>query len=343
MRTWQTDDLELLTECPVCASKNWQVLYNNLEDRVFRSTDGIWKMQQCKSCQSTFLNPRPNQNSIHRAYQNYFLNHNSENQPHRLRLWLKQIIEVCAGIRYNYPSLIKHETWSRIFLYIPWISRKADRLVRNQENRNSQKAVLDVGCGSADFLLLMKTLGWEVSGVEPDPEAQVIAAQNDMFIHQGMLQTAPFKPESFDVITLDHVIEHLHQPALDLAHCASLLKPKGQIWIATPDIDASLRLEFGANWIALDPPRHLTIFNIKSLSQLLLQSGFTNIKIHPQLLVSRFHRMGSTLLSKNLPIPSIKNLHTGFFDLLGILWTDILLILKLKHAYEIVITAEKKS
>jgi SAM-dependent methyltransferase len=85
---------------------------------------------------------------------------------------------------------------------------------------------------------------------------------------------APHPADSFDAVTLSHVIEHLHDPVESLAACLRLLKPGGQIWVATPNVEGLGHRRFGRDWFGLDPPRHLVIFTRRALDRALRSAGF---------------------------------------------------------------------
>ena len=103
----------------------------------------------------------------------------------------------------------------------------------------------------------------------------------------------------FDIITLNNVVEHLHDPGAVLGACHRLLKPGGHIWLDTPNIDSPGHRFFGVNWRGLETPRHLVLFNHKSLVHLLMNAGFQKIKIMQHITVyqemfrmSQFMRTG---------------------------------------------------
>ena len=123
-------------------------------------------------------------------------------------------------------------------------------------------------------MLQMRTVGWEVSGVEPDPKSAAQAKAAGLDVRAGLLQADMFPPAHFDAVTLNHVIEHLHEPLETLRHCFRILKPGGIISIATPNLEANGHGIFGRDWFALDPPRHLILFTASSLRRALQASGF---------------------------------------------------------------------
>jgi len=135
------------------------------------------------------------------------------------------------------------------------------------------KNLLDVGCGTGDFIQIALHNNWLVSGIEPNKQARQLAnkkANNQVFDSDHLLK---FEKESFDVITLWHVLEHL--PNLD-AHITilnSLLKPNGVLIIAVPNFnsfDANYYKEF---WAAYDAPRHLWHFSQTSISKMFSKFG----------------------------------------------------------------------
>lgn len=78
----------------------------------------------------------------------------------------------------------------------------------------------------------------------------------------------------FDVITLNHVIEHVSDPIELLRSCYRLLKLGGQLWLQTPNIDSLGSRRYGRHWRGLEPPRHLVLFDPVSLRSALHQAGF---------------------------------------------------------------------
>jgi len=126
--------------------------------------------------------------------------------------------------------------------------------------------LLDIGCGNGYFLVQMRDLGWDVVGVEPDPKAVKVARDHfGLRVFQGTLEEAKFPDDSFDVITMNHVIEHVPDPIGLLSECRRILKPNGKLVVVTPNIKSLGRYLFGKSWVHWDPPRHLFLFSSKSL------------------------------------------------------------------------------
>ena len=146
---------------------------------------------------------------------------------------------------------------------------------------SNEKKLLDVGCGTGDFLQIAQKNKWTVSGIEPNEKARAIAntkTSNSVFEVDHLLK---IKPNSFNVITLWHVLEHL--PKLDehISILKSLLKPEGTLIIAVPNYnsyDAKYYKEF---WAAYDAPRHLWHFSQSSVSKLVEKEKMKVVKVLP--------------------------------------------------------------
>ena len=138
-------------------------------------------------------------------------------------------------------------------------------------------ALLDVGCGNGAYLLRAAEAGWEVQGIEPDPAAAAQASALDFAVHQGDVTT--FRAANdFDVITLSHVFEHLHDPQAVLSNCRQLLRPGGMLWMAMPNIQGLGHRVYGKAWFPLEPPRHLLLPSRRELKRLCQEAGFTGVK-----------------------------------------------------------------
>jgi len=138
--------------------------------------------------------------------------------------------------------------------------------------------LLDVGCGAGEFLAHARVLGWNVTGLEVDPGAAKLAATLGIEVVQAPLEHAGIPSTSFDAVTMNHVIEHLHDPEATLREVHRVLRPGGVLWLATPNIDSPLLRRIGARWRGLEPPRHLLLFNRRALSAMLEAAGFASLR-----------------------------------------------------------------
>jgi ubiquinone/menaquinone biosynthesis C-methylase UbiE len=150
--------------------------------------------------------------------------------------------------------------------------------------KTADKNLLDVGCGTGDFLLICKNSGWTVTGVEPNVKAKIAAenklkGKSDSEIYSEINQ---LKSEAqFDVITLWHVLEHVPNLEAYISTLKKLLKPNGVLIVAVPNFksyDASYYKQF---WAAFDVPRHLWHFSKKSIHLLFEKHEMSVVKILP--------------------------------------------------------------
>ena len=140
--------------------------------------------------------------------------------------------------------------------------------------------MLDVGCGSGALLQRMRIAGWEVEGVDFDEKAIDRAwREYGVAVRHGDLRAACYPDGSFDAVTMNHVIEHVHDPIALLAESRRILKPGGQLVVVTPNIASSGHARFGRNWRGLEPPRHLHLFSQKTLAETALRAGFARAEV----------------------------------------------------------------
>ena len=130
--------------------------------------------------------------------------------------------------------------------------------------------ILDIGCGPGWFL---SSLGveWDCHGVEISSFASDIA-KNYAKIHNGTLDN--YDETSFDVIVINHVIEHITDPIPFLLKAKEMLKPNGIFIIGTPDFDSAAARRYGDNFRLLHDPTHVSLFSLDSMSRCLRDLGF---------------------------------------------------------------------
>ena len=182
--------------------------------------------------------------------------------------------------RYGYRLRPSNFLGSLLIPQSPFHQYYADHEVRYLAQPKEGGRVLDVGCGNGEFLVRMKAYGWDVAGVDFDSAAVESAKRIGMDVRLGTLEQVDFRPDSFDAITLNHVIEHLHDPVETLRQCRRVLKPGGTVWINTPNVQSWGSERYGANWRGLEPPRHLTIFTPGALRLACERAGFEVTATH---------------------------------------------------------------
>ncbi len=128
---------------------------------------------------------------------------------------------------------------------------------------------LDVGCGDGTLLQSGATAGWQVHGVEMQPD---LARSKGLTVYSSLQQASQKGP--FDVITLWHVLEHLTEPDNDLQLISNLLSPHGKLIVAVPDAGCLAARWFGPHWLHWDVPRHVTHFEASTLTQIMIDHSY---------------------------------------------------------------------
>lgn len=297
-------------ECTLCAAPG-RSLHADLEDRLF-GTAGSWGLRQCPRCELVWLDPRPDPERVVQAYADYYTHVEGAEES-----WLQRAIK--RGIPsavFGYGDAVSDRT-ERLFGRVLSLLGPLRELARRNlmalpaERRGS---VLDVGCGSGLFLRHMRSLGWQVSGVDFDPKAAEVArkALPGCEIRSGGVEALDFEPETFDAVTLSHVIEHLTDPLETLRACHRVLRPGGWLVVATPNSASLGRRRFGRHWLHWDPPRHIQVFNPGTLSRLAREAGFAVRSLSTPSSSSHFVWQASRLLEKTGSLPGARTDGAGF-------------------------------
>ncbi len=180
---------------------------------------------------------------------------------------------------------------------------------------SNEKKLLDIGCGTGDFLQIAEQNNWNVFGIEPNEHARIIAnkkTDNRVFDTAAL---SNFQQESFDVITLWHVLEHLPDLENQLNLFKKLLKPNGTLIIAVPNHHSFDANHYNQFWAAYDVPRHLWHFNRASISKLFSKVSMAVVKTKPMYfdafyvsLLSEKYKTGKMNFFKGFYIGLLSNL-----------------------------------
>ncbi|HTK75412.1 MAG TPA: class I SAM-dependent methyltransferase [Gemmataceae bacterium] len=140
---------------------------------------------------------------------------------------------------------------------------------------HGQGRLLDFGCGGGSFLRRMQQQGWQATGLDVSAETvERVRGELGVRVLTGTLPHPELQRASFDVVTMWHSLEHVHDPLDVLRAAYDLLTPGGRLMVAVPNIDSAAFHWFGPAWFALDLPRHLTHFAPPTLRAMLEAAGF---------------------------------------------------------------------
>jgi 2-polyprenyl-3-methyl-5-hydroxy-6-metoxy-1,4-benzoquinol methylase len=132
-------------------------------------------------------------------------------------------------------------------------------------------------------------------GVEPNLVACEAARAKGLTVVCGTLEDGRFPDRHFDLITMNHVFEHVDDPSATLIEASRILRLGGTLIIATPNADSLLRRLFGKYWFQLDAPRHLQVYTIASIARLARVAEFEITSVrwtgHPVALTASLYNL----------------------------------------------------
>jgi SAM-dependent methyltransferase len=182
------------------------------------------------------------------------------------------------GVYYQSENYISHTNTRKGFVNSLYHAVRKQTLSDKRRlicsaTRMKEGKLLDIGAGTGAFAAHMKENGWDITGLEPDENAREIGlSQNDVQL-LPMSEFYSLPPESYDAITLWHVLEHVHDLHPYIGQLARLLKKDGRIFIAVPNYTSHDAAVYGGFWAAYDVPRHLYHFSPDAMEDLLVRHG----------------------------------------------------------------------
>lgn len=275
--------------CPVCNHTEFRKL---LKVKDFTVSDESFELVECVACGFRFTANPPEQDQIGRYYQSdAYISHTDS----------------------------KKGIFNRIYQLIRKQAIASKRKLVIHQSHCSTGHLLDYGCGTGAFLMEMKSAGWQVQGMEPDPGAASRAAEltSSTISHPDQLSSLPGK--SFNVVTMWHVLEHVHDLHGTLEQVKRILKQDGTLIVAVPNHKSFDATHYAEHWAAYDVPRHLHHFSPDSLSKLMQLHSMKVTAIKPMWydafyvsLLSEKYKTGSMRLIPALLTGIVSNLNAIF-------------------------------
>ncbi|MDP2922657.1 MAG: glycosyltransferase [Candidatus Omnitrophota bacterium] len=242
--------------CNLCGSDKPEVLFSGV------SFDGFkYNHIRCKECGLIYADPMPSLT-------------NQELCGMSLELWHKDFLESSSVFNWNHFNRYREYNRLRVKALMHYV--KGTKL-------------LEVGCGNGYFLKAAKDNGWQVYGIEVcERLAAHINKYLEVNIFAGTLEQAKFSDNFFDVVYLNHLLEHLSDPLGFLTEARRILKEDGILFVCLPNArdifeilrKAAAQLCLTKGWKGyLNPPMHLYAFSPASLVKLLEKAGFRTLEM----------------------------------------------------------------
>ncbi len=250
--------------CPVCGRLG-TVRWGTLSDRLGQAP-GAWSLRTCgkSGCGLLWLDPLPDPEDLRAAYASYY----TVDPPRSplARGIRERVARGYLALRFGYPptgvrSLIgfmallhpgERQAIESEVMYLPYLSRGR---------------LLEIGFGDAHRLRVLGSLGWDVCGIDADERAALLARRSSgLRVCRWSSGFLPFRDASFEAVVLAHTVEHLPDPLLALREVRRVLRPDGIAVVTTPNVRSALAAVFNRHYFPLDPPRHLVLFDARSLA-----------------------------------------------------------------------------
>lgn len=242
--------MQTLLNCPNCQHTHFDDFLTCKDYTVSKKS---FHIVSCQKCEFKFTNPIPELNDLGNYYKSEeYISHSNTK----------------AGIVSKLYHLVRSYTLG-----------KKIKLLKKYVKPG---LILDYGAGTGMFLNACENSGWKGIGMEPDSDARAIAKGMGLTLLENKGGIDVLLPnQTFDAITLWHVLEHVTDLDDTLKYFKKKLNSNGALIIAVPNYTSEDAKHYKEFWAAYDVPRHLYHFAPNSISRLLSTHGFKLINTHP--------------------------------------------------------------
>ena len=258
--------------CLFCKAMEKKELLFRVPDRI-NNLPGIFSLVKCKNCGLVFQSPRPKEQFIKYYYPDwmgYF--QPLERKQSGLSRWIKSKVLFAF---YDYKNLGNKKFFIK-FLFFPIYLYFFKHQLIPKYIKNGK--LLEIGCSNGTRLEKLKRWGWKVTGVELNKKAAIFGIEKrGLDIRIGSIFDFEFPSDSFDVIVMDMVLEHLYHPDKVILKITKWLKPKGQLMFSIPYFEGLEFRLFKEYAYSIHLPCHTYFFNKNHIKKL-LNGHYQNIK-----------------------------------------------------------------
>jgi 2-polyprenyl-3-methyl-5-hydroxy-6-metoxy-1,4-benzoquinol methylase len=181
-----------------------------------------------------------------------------------------------------------------------------------EQNVSKRGCALEIGCNAGYLLTALQDLGWTVYGLDTNRGVAAFAAERGIKVANQTLREADFKGQSFDLIIMSHVLEHIPDARSALEKAFKLLKPGGFVFVAVPNYGSRLmRAIHGKRWYGFIPGQHIWYFTKNSLNRTLEAQGFELVKSHKVARLGRESRYPFGKLAKTILLSGMRATRQG--------------------------------
>lgn len=238
-----------IKNCQICNEHSFKKVYE-LKDYFLSKED--FNIVKCENCGFLFTNPQPNPENLGDYYKSEeYVSHSNSKK----------------GFVNSAYHIVRNYTLNKKFKMVKSIMSKG--------------SILDIGCATGEFLNVFKLDKWETLGIEPDKDAKKFAVENYNLNIENENHLENIVENSFDIITMWHVLEHVPNLNKRLETLNKILKDNGNLIIAVPNYKSYDADYYGKFWAAYDVPRHLFHFSQSTMEKLLIKHGFQIENIKP--------------------------------------------------------------
>ncbi len=277
--------------CLLCGSRRWRRLF---ADHGAQRDEGGFAVVECLACGFRFTSPRPTREAMPQFYVDAYGPYQGFDR--KVPILFEPRGSFLAGLKNDlkYAVLTRHygcpiQSHPALTLGSHSFPKAVETLAfRIHRRRNPRLPIrkgrgraLDIGCGNGSHLLALHALGWDVTGFDLHDKTDPAVRAAGIPVVTGCLDALRPHRGTFDVVSMWHVLEHLHDPAAELTQVRELLSPEGTLVVEVPNSGSAAALLLGARWHQWDLPRHLSHFTPHTLARLFAKAGFRIRRLSP--------------------------------------------------------------